>query len=166
MSANRRIRVLNISYAIVLASTVVFYLVGRAGIPLGLLYFVWFGLISVFLVAQFWSYANDIYTEEQGTRLFAIIATGGALGAIFGPRLAKVFSTFNLLIVAGVLLLAAITLLNIIERRLDGKASRRANKPSRRASRSSRPRKSSSRRWSKPPVRRTPTRCAASTSSA
>lgn len=125
----RRIRVLNISYVIVLVSIVAFFVVGRAGAPIGLVYFVWFGLISVFLVAQFWSYANDIYTEEEGTRLFAIIATGGALGAVFGPRIAKAFSTFNLLLVAGILLVGAIVLLNVIERRLDGRARRRANKP-------------------------------------
>jgi AAA family ATP:ADP antiporter len=126
---HRRIKVINTSYAIVLASLVVFYAIGRAGVPVGLAYVVWFGMISVFLVAQFWAYANDIYSEEQGTRLFAIIATGGALGAIFGPRIAKVCSTFTLLIVAGFLLIVALTLLNLIEAHLDGRASRRANKP-------------------------------------
>ena len=84
----RRIRVLNISYAVVLVGLVVFYVLGSAGVPIKLPYFVWFGLVSIFLIAQFWSYANDIYTQEQGTRLFAIIATGGALGAILGPRIA------------------------------------------------------------------------------
>ena len=63
-----------------------FFVLGRAGVPIGLAFFVWLGLVSVFLIAQFWSYANDIYSEEQGKRLFAIIATGGSLGAIFGPR--------------------------------------------------------------------------------
>lgn len=126
---NRRIHVLNISYAVVLAGLVVFYILGKAGVPLGLPYFIYFGLVTIFLVAQFWSYANDIYTEEQGTRLFAIIATGGALGAIFGPKLAKMCSTFNLMLVSGAILLTAITLLNVVERKLDGRASRRANKP-------------------------------------
>jgi AAA family ATP:ADP antiporter len=125
----RRIRVLNISYAVVLAGLVGFWMLGRAGVPLGLPYFVWFGLVSIFLVAQFWSYANDIYTEEQGTRMFAIIATGGALGAIFGPKIAKLFSTFTLMLVAAGILLAANTLLHVIETHLDGKAMRRANKP-------------------------------------
>ncbi len=124
-----RIRVLNISYAVVLAGLVTFYVLGQAGVPLGLPYFVWFGLVSIFLVAQFWSYANDIYTEEQGTRLFAIIATGGALGAIFGPKIAKLCGTFTLMLVAAGILLAAITVLNVIENRLDGKAMRRAHKP-------------------------------------
>ena len=81
------------------------------------MYFVWFGLVSGFMVAQFWSYANDLYTEEQGKRLFAIIATGGTLGAIAGPRLAKHAGTFDLMLVAGGLLLCAIVLFNLVERR-------------------------------------------------
>jgi AAA family ATP:ADP antiporter len=125
----RRIRIMNVSYAIVLGGLIVFYALGQAHVPLGLPYFVWFGLVSIFLVAQFWSYANDVYSEEQGKRLFAIIAIGGALGAIFGPRIAKLCSTFTLMLVSASILMVAITLLNVIESNLDGRASRRANRP-------------------------------------
>jgi AAA family ATP:ADP antiporter len=111
----RRIRLINVSYAIVIACLAIFFVLGRAGVPVGLPFFVWLGLVSVFLIAQFWSYANDLYTEEQGKRLFAIIATGGSLGAIFGPRIAKLAETFTLMIVAGAILLAAIALFNAIE---------------------------------------------------
>src|SRR6266536_6373858 len=68
----RRLRLINVSYAIVMASLVGFFVLGRAGVPVGLAFFIWLGLVSVFLVAQFWSYANDLYSEEQGKRLFAI----------------------------------------------------------------------------------------------
>ncbi|HEY5924174.1 MAG TPA: MFS transporter [Kofleriaceae bacterium] len=117
MLANRvrRIRLINVCYAIVIACLGVFFVLGRAGVPVGLPFFVWLGLVSVFLIAQFWSYANDLYTEEQGKRLFAIIATGGSLGAIFGPRIAKLADTFTLMIVAGAILLASIALFNAIE---------------------------------------------------
>lgn len=125
----RRIRVLNISYAVVLAGLIVFYVLGRSGVPIKLPYFVWFGLVTIFLVAQFWSYANDIYSEEQGKRLFAIIATGGALGATFGPRIAHLCTTFMLMLVAAFVLLAAVTILNVIEGSLDAKATRRAERP-------------------------------------
>src|SRR5689334_20696481 len=91
----RRIRLINVSYAIVVACLGAFYVLGRAGLSVGLPFFIWLGLVSVFLIAQFWSYANDLYTEEQGKRLFAIIATGGSLGAIFGPRIAKLADTFS-----------------------------------------------------------------------
>jgi AAA family ATP:ADP antiporter len=115
--ANRvkRIRLINVSYAIVMASLVVFFVLGRAGVPVGLAFFVWLGLVSVFLVAQFWSYANDLYSEEQGKRLFAIIAVGGSLGAIFGPKIAKLTETFSSMLVSAALLVAAIVLFNAIE---------------------------------------------------
>ena len=35
-------------------------------------------------MAQFWAFANDIYSEEQGKRLFPIIPVGASLGAWVG----------------------------------------------------------------------------------
>lgn len=111
----RRIRLINVSYAIVMLSLIAFYVLGRAGVPVGLAFFIWLGLVSVFLIAQFWSYANDVYTEEQGKRLFAIIAIGGSLGAILGPKIANLATTFNLMVIAAVLLVMATLLFNSIE---------------------------------------------------
>lgn len=111
----RRIRLINVCYAIVIASLMAFYVMALARASIGLAFFVWLGLVSVFLIAQFWSFANDIYSEEQGKRLFAIIATGGSLGAIAGPRIAKLASTYTLLLIAAALLLAATVLFNLIE---------------------------------------------------
>jgi ATP:ADP antiporter, AAA family len=123
----RRIRLLNISYAIVLCSLVAFFALGRAGVPVGLAYFVWFGLVGMFVVAQFWSYANDLYTEEQGVRLFGIIATGGTLGGILGPRIARLVDTFSVMLVAGALLVGALVLFNIIDR--DARRGRSRSRP-------------------------------------
>jgi len=116
--ANRvkRIRLINVSYVIVMGSLVAFAVLGRAGVPVGLAFFVWLGLVNVFLVAQFWSYANDIYSEEQGKRLFAIIAIGGSLGAICGPYISKLADTFSLLLIAAAILVGTIVLFNVIER--------------------------------------------------
>ena len=111
-----RIRLINISYSIVIACLGVFFLLGRAGAPIGLVFFIWLGLISMFLVAQFWSYANDLYSEDQGKRLFAIIATGGSAGAIVGPRLAALADTYTVMVIAAALLLGCIGLFNLIER--------------------------------------------------
>src|SRR5690606_20206001 len=44
------------------------------------------------------------------------IALGGSLGAILGPKIADLASTFNLLVIAAVLLVAATLLFNLIER--------------------------------------------------
>jgi len=112
----RRIRLINVSYSIVLACLAAFFVLGRAGLPIGLVFYIWLGLINMFLVAQFWSYANDLYSEEQGKRLFAIIAIGGAAGAIVGPRLTKLADTFTLMLVAAALLAVVLALFNVVER--------------------------------------------------
>ncbi len=112
----RRIALINVSYALVLGCLIVFFVLGRAGVGVGLAFYVWLGLVNMFLIAQFWSYANDIYTEEQGKRLFAIIAIGGSLGAIVGPKLTDLADTFTLMLVAGGLLIACLVLFNLIDR--------------------------------------------------
>ncbi|MDF2693397.1 MAG: hypothetical protein K0S65_1780 [Labilithrix sp.] len=51
---------------------------------IGLVFFVWVGIFSMMVVAQFWSFANDLYTEEQGKRLFALVGIGASVGAALG----------------------------------------------------------------------------------
>lgn len=116
--ANRvpRIRLINVSYAIVIGCLVAFFVLAQAGVSIGLAFFIWIGIINMFLVAQFWSYANDLYTEEQGKRLFAIIAIGGSLGAIIGPELARIATTYTLLPFSGAILIGCIALFNLVER--------------------------------------------------
>lgn len=115
----RRIRLITVSYVIVIASLIVFFVLGRAGIPVGLAFFIWLGMVSVFLIAQFWSYANDIYTEDQGKRLFAIIAVGGSLGAMVGPQLSRLADTFGLMWISAAVLGGALALFALIERLRD-----------------------------------------------
>jgi AAA family ATP:ADP antiporter len=48
-----------------------FFLGSHLGVPhLGFLFFVWVGIFSLTTIAQFWSYANEIYTRPEGNRLF------------------------------------------------------------------------------------------------
>jgi AAA family ATP:ADP antiporter len=112
----RRIRVITVSYAVVIACLAAFFALAELGVTIGLAFFVWIGIVNMFLVAQFWSYANDLYTEEQGKRLFAIIAIGGSLGAIAGPEVAARVSTYGLLPMAAAMLVACLALFHIIER--------------------------------------------------
>ncbi|MCB1161817.1 hypothetical protein KDL67_03940, partial [bacterium] len=61
------------------ACLVAFWLLGTStALPLGVPFFLWIGIFSVSLVAQFWSFANDLYTPEQGKRLFAILGFGAS----------------------------------------------------------------------------------------
>lgn len=50
-------------------------------------FFVWLSVFNLFVVSVFWSFMADLFTPEQGSRLFAVIAAGGSLGAIAGPLL-------------------------------------------------------------------------------
>jgi ATP:ADP antiporter, AAA family len=50
-------------------------------------FFVWLSVFNLFVVSVFWSLMADIFTPEQGARLFSVIAAGGSAGAILGPIL-------------------------------------------------------------------------------
>jgi AAA family ATP:ADP antiporter len=55
---------------------------------IGVAFFIWVGIFNVSLVAQFWSFANDIYSKEAGARLFPIIVIGMTAGAPLGSFIA------------------------------------------------------------------------------
>jgi AAA family ATP:ADP antiporter len=75
-------------------------------------FFVWISVFNLFAVSVFWSFMADLFSAEQGKRLFGFIAAGGTLGALAGPALALTLSVplgpHNLLIIAGLLLEAAV----------------------------------------------------------
>lgn len=80
----------------------------RAGTPVGVPFYLWLGIFNVMIVAQFWAFANDLYSEDAGKRLFPIIGVGSSLGALVGSKVAS--STFALL-GADLLILASAALL-------------------------------------------------------
>ncbi len=51
---------------------------------LAFVFFVWVGIFNMMVVAQFWAFANDLYTQEQGKRLFALLGLGASVGAAVG----------------------------------------------------------------------------------
>jgi AAA family ATP:ADP antiporter len=60
-----------------------------AGLPyVGVVFFIWLGIFNISLVAQFWSFANDIYNKDAGARLFPIIMVGMTAGAPLGSFIA------------------------------------------------------------------------------
>src|SRR5688572_21459097 len=54
----------------------------------GVAFFIWVGVFNMSLVAQFWSFANDIYSKDAGARLFPIIMVGMTAGAPLGSLVA------------------------------------------------------------------------------
>ena len=75
-------------------------------------FFVWISVFVLFAVSVFWSFMADLYTPEQGKRLFGFIAAGGTAGSLAGPALtiglAELIGPANLLIVAALLLELAV----------------------------------------------------------
>jgi len=64
----------------------IFYLAGVSGAREGVVFYIWVGIFNVFVVSQIWAFANDIYTEGQGKRLFPMIGVGSSLGAWMGAQ--------------------------------------------------------------------------------
>ena len=62
-----------------------FYFGALARVPLlGFVFFVWVGIFSLATIAQFWSYANDLYDKPTGERLFPVVAIGATAGPPIG----------------------------------------------------------------------------------
>ncbi len=49
---------------------VLFMLALGIGLRIGIAYFLWLGIFNVVVIAQLWAFAADLFTEEQGKRLF------------------------------------------------------------------------------------------------
>jgi AAA family ATP:ADP antiporter len=121
-----RVRFIPIVYHFFVANLVLFWglltfdlermIVARA-------FFVWVSVFNLFAVAVFWSFMADLFTAEQGKRLFGFIGAGGTAGALLGPVvtiwLSAPLGLVNLLIVAAVLLEAAVFCVYRIERVTD-----------------------------------------------
>jgi AAA family ATP:ADP antiporter len=93
-----------------------FALAVAARVPyVGVAFFIWVGIFNISLIAQFWSFANDIYRKEAGDRLFPTIMIGMTAGAPIGSLVAGRlfglgFSPQVILQISAVLLLATLGL--------------------------------------------------------
>jgi ATP:ADP antiporter, AAA family len=76
-------------YLFFVSNLVVFAILARANTLIGVPFFIWVGVFNMTAVSQFWSFAADVYTPEQGNRLFAVLGIGSSVGAVAGARLAK-----------------------------------------------------------------------------
>ncbi|MPY87324.1 MAG: translocase [Luteitalea sp.] len=59
----------------------------RLGVTIDVPFYLWLGIFNVVIVAQFWAFASDVYTESKGRRLFPIVGIGSSLGALVGAGL-------------------------------------------------------------------------------
>jgi AAA family ATP:ADP antiporter len=103
-----------------IANLGLFVLALSAGLRVGIVYFIWVGIFNVMVIAQFWAFANDLYTEEQGKRLFPLIGVGSSLGAWMGSMragfLVESFGPRRLLVGGAAALLACVALARLVDR--------------------------------------------------
>jgi AAA family ATP:ADP antiporter len=71
-------------------------------------FFVWVSVFNLFSVSIFWSVLADVFSSDQGKRLFGFIAGGGTFGALCGSLMAERFAVTlglaNLLLVPAAML--------------------------------------------------------------
>jgi AAA family ATP:ADP antiporter len=99
---------------------VLFALASRAGMHIGIVYFLWVGIFNVMVIAQFWALAADLFTPEQGKRLFPLIGVGSSLGAWLGSvragQLMETMGPLRLLAGGGATLVVCAVLAMIVSR--------------------------------------------------
>lgn len=122
-----RIRLINGVTLFFVANLIGFFLlsqVSTAPSVLGVAFFLWVGIFNLMVMAQFWSFANDLYSVEQGKRLFAIVGFGGSVGAVTGALITSIMirtlGVSSMMLVAAGALIAGMLLSNIIDRRDPG----------------------------------------------
>ena len=118
-----RARFIPIVYHFFVANLVLFWVLLTFGVETVLvarIFFVWVSVFNLFAVAVFWSFMADLFTSEQGKRLFGFIGAGGTAGALLGPIMTIWLSVplgpVNLMIAAAVLLEIAVFCVYRLER--------------------------------------------------
>ena len=104
------------------ANLAAFHAFAAAGNRIGIPFYLWVGIFNVFAISQFWAFANDLYSEPQGKRLFPLIGVGASLGAVAGARAAagaiRHWGALPLLWAGGALLLVCALLTLLADRRI------------------------------------------------
>ncbi len=81
---------------------------GEANVWVGRAFFIWTSVFNLFVVSVFWAFMVDVFTTEQGKRLFGFIAAAATLGGILGASITagtvKTLGVPLLLLVSAVLI--------------------------------------------------------------
>jgi AAA family ATP:ADP antiporter len=116
-----RVPLINGVTAFFILCLVAFFFLNQAGVAIGIPFFIWVGIFNLMVIAQLWAFANDVYTVDQGKRLFAIVGFGASLGAIAGSfftgKLVSQYGPYPFLIAAAVLLGLCMLLTNLVNAR-------------------------------------------------
>ena len=116
-----RRQLINIVTMFFVASFVGFYGLWASGLNIGLVFYAWVAVFNVMVIAQFWSFANDVYDKAEGERLFPVIMFGQSVGAVVGTTYVASMAGslgIGLLLLSGAgLLFAQLQVTNYVDRR-------------------------------------------------
>jgi len=108
-----RRRFIPIVYRVLIANLLIFFVLlmvisKEHQVWVGRVFFIWAAVFNLFVVSVFWAFMVDVFSSEQGKRLFGFISVGGTLGAIVGAAitasLVQRIGGLNLLLISAVLL--------------------------------------------------------------
>ncbi len=126
-----RMRLLLGVYLFFATNLLLFAALARSAVPVAVPFYLWVGVYNYTSIAQFWGYASDVYSPEQGKRLFAVIGIGSSLGAVAGAHLAKLVVPFGpqaMMLGAAILLCVCSGLLIWVNSRVEAPAAAEAKK--------------------------------------
>jgi len=101
-----------LAYGFFIFNLALFFVLMRTASPeqqvwIGRALYVWVSVFNLFNTAIFWAFMTDLFTVEQGKRLYGFIAVGGSLGGILGPfitaRYVRDIGPANLLAISAVI---------------------------------------------------------------
>jgi AAA family ATP:ADP antiporter len=82
-----RVQLLTIVQLVFVGCLIAFAALAEADATIGIPFYLWLGIFNMMVVSNFWAFANDLYTPEQGKRLFPMVGLGGSIGAIVGAQI-------------------------------------------------------------------------------
>ena len=85
LNRNRLLRWTTLFFA---SNLLIFYFASQTGARIGIVYYIWVGIFNVFTVAQLWAFATDLFSPDQGKRLFPLLGVGASAGAVGGAWMA------------------------------------------------------------------------------
>jgi AAA family ATP:ADP antiporter len=109
------------TYAFFASHLAVFWVLltlGERGEATARVFFVWVSVFNLFVVAVFWSFMADLFSKEQGKRLFAFITAGATAGQLAGSAIttfsAQAVGEVNLLLVSAAILVSTTVLMRFL----------------------------------------------------
>jgi AAA family ATP:ADP antiporter len=101
LNRNRLLRWTTLFFA---SNLLIFYFASQTGARIGVVYYIWLGIFNVFTIAQPWAFATDLFSQDQGKRLFPLLGVGASAGAVGGAwiagRLIKRLGPYKIMLIA------------------------------------------------------------------